>query len=142
MKKSYWLDPKDKPGLLVNIMKFLAGNARIALEGELNKFDFSSIPNHINEETGTIKHETGIPPDPIIILPLEPETINPLLEQLLLNGKCVREITAIQIEKNGEIEFMAGDNFHRECVSVGEQVHSEFLEEMISKGILRSYKKA
>jgi hypothetical protein len=61
---------------------------------------------------------------------------------LLPNGKCIHEISAIQIEKNGKIEFMAGDNFHRECVSVGELVSTEFLEEMISKGILRGYKKA
>jgi len=142
MKKTYWLDPKDKLGLLVNIMKFLAGDARIALEGELQKFDFSSIPNHIDTETESIKHETGIPHDPIIILPLEPDTIKSLLDQLLPKGKCIYEITAILIEKNGKIEFMAGDNFHRECVSVGELVSTEFLNELVSKGILRSYKKA
>jgi hypothetical protein len=47
MKKAYWLDPKDKPGLLVNMMKFLAGDARIALEGDLNKFDLISVPYQI-----------------------------------------------------------------------------------------------
>jgi hypothetical protein len=140
MKKAYWLDPKDKPGLLVHIMKALVGNAKIALEGNLEEFDFSAIPNPIYTETETIKHETGIPHDPIIILPLEQDTIKHILDQILPGGKCVSIISAIQIEKNGKIEFMAGDNFHRECVSVGHAIKTELLDEMISKGILRSYK--
>ena len=38
--------------------------------------------------------------------------------------------------------FLAGDNFHRECVSVGKMVSIEFLETMVSKGIIRKYEKA
>jgi hypothetical protein len=142
MEKAYWIDPKDKPGLLVNIMKYLMGDARIAFEGKIKKYDFSAVPNHIYSETESIKHETGKPPDPIIILPLEEETIKPILGQILPQGSCVHDISAIQIEKNGKIEFMAGDNFHRECVSVGKIVAEKFLEEMKTKGIIRNYKKA
>ena len=47
MKQVYWLDPIDKLTLISTLMRELAGEAEIALEGEANElaaFDFVPFP--------------------------------------------------------------------------------------------------
>jgi hypothetical protein len=141
MNRAFWLDPKDKPGLLIAMMKALAGNAHISFEGDLTECDFSDFRSAVHTETEYIKRENEPKKEsPIIILPLEPETIKPILKQVLPEGRVVHKIIAVQIEKDGKIEFMAGDNFHRECVSVGSGVAEELLQQLIQMGVLRGYK--
>ena len=137
MKKKYWLDPLDKPNLLVSIVNYFIGNSKIILEGNLDKFDFSRIPHLPN--TTNIKPESGIPSHPMIILPLKPETKDVLLDQLIPDDKFLKEIIAIQIEWDDKIEFMAGDYFHSECLSVGEGVSENFLSELVTKKILKEF---
>jgi hypothetical protein len=141
IKRAFWLDPRDKPGLLVAMMNALAGNAHISLEGDLTECDFSDFKSTIHTETEYIKRESEPKKEgPIIVLPLEPETIHPILQQVLPNGRIVHKIVAVQIEKKGKIEFLAGDNFHRECVSVGSGVPEELLQQLVRSGVLRGYK--
>jgi hypothetical protein len=141
MIRTFWLDPRDKPGLLVAVMKILAGNAHISFEGDFIKCDFSDFKSAVYTETEYIKREYDSQgKGPIIVLPLEPDTIKPILKQVLPEGRIVHEIGAIQIEKNGKVEFVAADNFHRECVSVGSAVPEDFLKQLVQSGVLRGYK--
>lgn len=139
MEQTYWLSPRDKPGLLAAIMKLLAGNAHILLQGDLNSCDFSAVPkadgNRILPFDTLNEKQDG----QHIALRLEPETIQPILAQVLPHGRIVHDIGFIQIEKNGRIEFMSGDNFHNECVSVGPAVSEHLLRDLTSRGILRTF---
>jgi hypothetical protein len=55
--------------------------------------------------------------------------------------RVVRDVRALQIVRDENIEFMAGDNFHRECVSVGPAVPETVLRDLIEAGIIRGYKR-
>lgn len=140
MIQAYWLDARDKPGLLVRLMKFLTGSARIMLQRNLSNCDFRSIPGSQNSDLAPLHPMTGPNEGPHVVLTLESDTVQPILEQVLPHGRIVREIEHIQIEKNGELQFMAGDNFHNECISVGPGVPEAFLKELVSCGILRGFK--
>jgi hypothetical protein len=134
MIQAFWLDPRDKPALLIILMKALAGDAHIAFEGDLSDLDFSQIA----DATASL-HRESPESETMVVLPLEIDTIKPILDQVLPEGRIVKKIVAIQIEKSGQVEFMAGDNFHRECVSVGPAVKQSLLQELVARGIIRSY---
>ena len=44
MNVQYWIDPRDKPGLLRVMMNTLAGDAHISFEGDLSRCVF---PEHL-----------------------------------------------------------------------------------------------
>lgn len=139
MQQTYWLDTRDKPGLLTNLMKYLAGNAHILLQGNLDNCDFSSIPRVFGNNNLPLHPLINVDDGPFVILRLEPETIRPILARVLPQGRIVYEIGYILIEKNGRLEFMAGDNFHNECISVGPGISEDMLKELVKRGILRGY---
>ena len=141
MKQTYWLDPRDKPGLLIALMRLLAGNSHIAFEGDpddMAEMNFTSIPGVREGIVAPFKNEWGKNAK-VIILPLENDTIPLILREVLPEGRIVHKVGAIQIEKDGEIQFLAGDNFQRECVSVGPAVPEEVLDKLVAVGILRAY---
>jgi hypothetical protein len=141
MKRTYWLDPRDKPALLIALMRQLAGNAHIAFEGDrkdMDNMNFSAIQSVVENLKTPFKHEWNAN-GAAVVLPLNNHTIGPILKQILPEGRFVHEIEAIQIEKDGQIEFIAGDNFHRECVSVGPAVPERLLHDLLDSGILRGY---
>ena len=119
-------------------MRTLVGDAHIALEGDLGDLDFSHISGAIYGATATI-HRESPDSETMIVLPLEHETIELILDQVLAEGRVLKKIAAIQIEKSGDVEFMAGDYFHRECVSVGPAVPEPFLQELVRRGLIRGY---
>jgi hypothetical protein len=131
---TYWLNARDKRGLLVALMNELYGNAEIELSGKLSSFDFSNIPK---ANVDSFLEETE--EDSIIILKLEKETIEAILNQILPKERFIKEIMFISIQKEGNVEFLAGDNFHNECISVGPAVSKTLLDRLVSQGILRKY---
>lgn len=141
MKQTYFLDPRDKPGLLVALMRQLAGNAHIALEGDredMETMDFSVIPDAVEGLVAPFRHEWD-KNGKFIVLPLTDDTIAPILEEVLPEGRIVHKVGAIQIEKDGDIQFLAGDNFHRESVSVGPAVPERLLRDLMASGVLWTY---
>ncbi len=144
MKKAFWLDPRDKPALLMRLMQYFAGSAHIALEGErenMETMDFSRVQGNIEGLIPPFRHEWGAN-GKAVVLPLKKDTIKLILDEVLPEGRIVQKVGAIQIEKDGEIVFIAGDNFHRECVSVGNGVPEQLLKEMVASGVLRGYSAA
>src|ERR1700690_3543313 len=141
MKKAYILDPRDKLALLTALMRMLAGDAHIALEGDIeamSEMDFGTIPGVIENVLPPFRREWN-GDSKFIVIPLTPQTIAPILKEVLPEGRIVHKIGAIQIERHGEIQFFAGDNFHRECVSVGQAVPVELLGDLVISGVLRAY---
>jgi hypothetical protein len=141
MKQAFFLDTRDKPGLLIALMHALAGNAHLALEGDrdrMSEMDFDKIPGAkegIVSPFGSEWDENAR----FVVLPLESDSIPLILREILPKGRIVHDVGAIQIEKNGEIQFLAGDNFHRESVSVGPGVPEQLLKSLVASGILRAY---
>jgi hypothetical protein len=76
-----------------------------------------------------------------VVLPLEMETEAHILSELLTDNRFLDDIAAIQIVRNGEVLFLAGDHFDPECVSVGDSVPEDFLKELVQRGVLKSYKR-
>ncbi len=134
MQKTYWINVRDKPAFLVSVMKELAGSdSQILFEGDLTKCDFSGIGK--SELTGELfVCNKGAP---FVVLPLSNENIKPILNQVLPYGRVVHKIEHIQIQKNGAIQLMVGDNFHNECISVGPEVSLELLSSLKGSGIVR-----
>jgi hypothetical protein len=138
-KDRYWLISRDKPSLLAYMMRFLAGNARISFEGDLSRCEFPvAIPSNAEEDSVLTRH-TISPRQDFIILPLENDTIQPILDIVLPYNRYMKDIIHIQIEKNGELQFGSYDQFHSECIVCFLGVSTSFLDELIRKGILKSW---
>lgn len=139
MEKSFWLKPKDKEKLLIALIKTLTGKAYIMLQGNLSDCDFSNIPGISFSKRAPFHSMEGLDEGKFVIIPLEPETIDHIFTQILPEEKFINQIEHIQIEENGKLEFMAGDNFHDECISVGPNISEHFLKDLVAKGILQRY---
>jgi len=133
MEQRYWINARDKLGLLVALMHELASNnSQIILEGNLTSFDFTKIEQYKMASSYKCDSDTNV-----ISLQLTEGNIKPILKQIQSAGKFVHEIRNIQIRKNDEIQLLVGDNFDNECISVGELVSFEFLSTLKDNGIVR-----
>jgi hypothetical protein len=145
MQDHYWLVPgassRDKAELLTAMMKALAGNAYISFEGDLSHCRFPADLTCSAEETAILRRNTIHPRQDFVIISLETATIDQILDTVLPEDKFVKEVTHIQIERDGTLQFGAYDNFHPECVmSIG--VPHLRLDQLRSSGALRSYQLA
>ncbi len=133
-----WL-VRDKRRFLLAIMEELAGNAHVSFEGDLRNLRLSSLPGASEAETASLKRNTLWPKQEFVVLPLEPSTSKTILSAI--GGTVPGSIIHVQIEKDGVLEFGAYDNFHPECIYFGGGLRQEFLESMVSQGLLKSVQK-
>jgi hypothetical protein len=56
-----------------------------------------------------------------------------------IGGTVPGAIIHIQIEKGGQLQFAACDNFHRECIYFGGAVKGAFIDRLVSENIMRPY---
>jgi hypothetical protein len=117
-------------------MGTLAGNARIIIEGDFKLSDLDGIESLAvaNPTVDFFRESRGS--KTIVVFPLTQETILPLSRCLCHERDLREKFVAIQIVKNGEVQFLAGDNFHPECVSVGSDISSAVLTEWTQLGII------
>jgi len=130
-----WL-VRDKRRFLLAIMEELAGNVHISFEGNLRNLRLGSIPGASEAETVALKRNTLWPKQDLMVLPLEPSMGEPILSAI--GGTVPGSIIHVQVEKEGVLEFGAYDNFHPECIYFRGGVRQEFLESMLSQGLLKS----
>jgi hypothetical protein len=116
-------------------MEQLAGNARISFEGNLCNTRLASMPGASEEETSILKRNTTWPRQDFVVLPLVPAMSKPLLS--VLGGALPNSVLHIQIEKNNVLEFGAYDNFYPECLFLGKGLSKDFLDSLISLGVLK-----
>src|SRR5688572_24912182 len=138
-KDRYWIVARDKPGLLIAMMRALAGNASISFEGDLSRCAFPPGLTQTHDETEALLRNTTIPRQDFIVIPLEPQTVQPILDVVLPEGRFMKDIIHIQIEKNGRLEFGSYDNFHRECIVAFHSVSTELLGRLQQSGVIRSW---
>jgi hypothetical protein len=107
-----WIVVRDKPGLLIAMMRALAGSAHVSFEGDLSRCVFPPELGAEKNETPTLKRHTLVPELDFVVPPLEPHTVQPILGVVLPDRRFMDDIIHIQIEKNGRLEFGSYDNFH------------------------------
>jgi hypothetical protein len=139
-KVQYWrLVARKKSGLLVAMMEELVGNARISFEGDLSKCRLAQILGAASDETAILKRNTLSPVQDFIVIPLELETIRPIIAGVLPEGGVVHNIIHVQIEKDGKLAFGAYDNFYPECVICSPVISKAMLDHLVENGVLKSY---
>jgi hypothetical protein len=129
--------PLDPAGLLIAMMRNLAGNAQITM-WEYGDFDFSGI-NGAREDEPVSRKGCGSlrwGHSDRVVIPLDPATIQRILDQILTEGLLREGMEHIEIERDGKLEFGAYDHFHPRCVGVGPGVPIEVLEELVSQGTI------
>jgi hypothetical protein len=119
-------------------MEELAGNAHISFEGNLRGLRLLNIPGASEDETVVLKRNTQRPKQDFIVVPLERSMGKTILSAI--GGNIPRKILHVQVEKVGLLEFGAYDNFHHECIFFGPALNSHFLEALVSRGVLKSWK--
>lgn len=142
MSTRYWIDPRDKPGLLRAMMLALAGDAHVSFEGDLSRCIFAESLQPSADETEALQRQTISPRQDFVVLPLPPEAVRPILDVVLPDRRYLDDIIHIQIERDRELEFGSYDNFHRECVVCYAGVDTSLLDRLNSSGVIRSWQVA
>ena len=136
-----WIDARDKPALLLAVMKELVGNSIISFEGDLSNLELDKIESSRSDETEVLRRQTASPVLDFIVLPLTEKTLQEVWSEISQKDHLVNEgIIHVQIESEGELAFGGYDNFHRECTIAYSALSIEFLESMKELGIIRSLK--
>jgi hypothetical protein len=140
MKSSANWHVHNKPGLLLAILEKLGGSVHISLEGDLHGFNLDKFPGVSDKETAILKRNTIAPREDFRVIPLETSMGHKLLSAI--SGAVPKRIIHRQIEKDGILQFGAYDNFHPECISFGPALNQEFLDSLVSQGILKPFRTA
>ncbi|MEL6475589.1 MAG: hypothetical protein AAFQ21_16140 [Pseudomonadota bacterium] len=142
-KQWFQIVARDKPGLLIAMMRELAGDAYISFEGDLHRIDWNGL-RHADESETSLQRGTLSPELDFVVLKLTEET-----QPRIWNAVCKVDrladdgIIHIQIEKGGRLVFGAYDNFHADCVTVNnDAIPPSLLEGLKDKGVIRSYGEA
>jgi hypothetical protein len=135
----YWLVARDKPALLRAMMRELAGDARISFEGDLTRCEFGVHLEPRDEETSALHRQTAFPRQDFVVLPLEPHTVQPILDIVLQERRYMTDIVHVQIEKMGCLEFGSYDNFHPECIVCFHGITPAVLDGLLTSGVIKSW---
>jgi hypothetical protein len=134
MKSAAKWKVRDKPGLLLAILEKLGGHVHISFEGDVRGFGLDKFPGASDKETPVLKRNTIWPKQGFLVVPLESSMGQKLLSTI--GGAIPQGIIHIQIEKDGVLQFGAYDDFDPECLSWGPAFDQEFVESLVSQGIL------
>jgi hypothetical protein len=138
----YWIDPRDKPGLLLAMMRAFVSDSNdsyISFEGELRKLNFATLPGASPIGTKAVGFSS---PSDFIIIPLTEQNLRDIWKELVAKDHLVRQgIIHVEITNHGKWVFGGYDNFHRECVKAYSGVSIEFLEKLRAMGLIRGYTK-
>jgi hypothetical protein len=129
---------RNKNRFLLAIMKELAGDAHISFEGGAKILSLVGLPGASQIENRVLKRNTLWPKQEFVVMPLEPSTIPAIFTGI--GGTIPRSVLHIQIEKDGQIEFGAYDNFNPESIVFGSAITKAFIEALTSEGILKPVK--
>jgi len=138
--KTFLINTRDKPGLLIAVIRELAGIAEISFEGWLGKSGLSEIPGVSFWETMTLGRTCQHPRFDFLILPLTDETV-PAIQRVITKKNALTDssgIIHVQIAVGDRMVFGAYDNFHRDCVVAYEGLPTALLDHLLENGVIRS----
>ena len=119
-------------------MRELAGDARLSLEGTFGEAVFPTELIFSHEPVGALQRSAVAAPMAFLVLRLEPELVAGVFARLSQIG-LREDIVNVQIEKRGQLELRAYDNFHADCVVTGGAIDAAVLAELQVAGIVRSF---
>jgi hypothetical protein len=96
-----------------------------------------SIPGASEEPTAALKRNTLWPKQGFEVVPLEPYMDRKIIASI--GGPVPGAIIHIQIEKDGQLQFGAYDNFYPECIYFGSAVKEGVIQSLVSQNITRPY---
>lgn len=138
-----WLDPKDKPGLLLAFMREFSGiDSWVSFEGYLTETPLVGLPGASSQETETLQRQgVSKPATDFIVAPLTADAISIIRPEIYRAGGLTdpARIIHVQIAKNGRLLFGGYDNFHRECIIAYDCVPRAFLDELVRLSLIRGY---
>jgi hypothetical protein len=137
----YRLDTRDRPSLLVAMMRALAAkDCKISFEGKLSKTELAQMDGITHEETGVLKRSTLWPKLEFLVLSLTQEKL-PAIEKALTSKLAFGErgLVHVLMERNGKVAFSAYDGFQH--VAASSAIPSTLLEELIKTRVLRNYQR-
>ena len=129
-----WIAIHFENRLLLAVMKLLAGNAEISFEGDLSSLGLLDLAGASTNETEILRRNTIWPRQDYVVVPLTPDTIQLIFRAI--GGTIPQGIIHIQIAKEGKLEFGAYDRFHPDALTFGEIFRKDFLDDLVSQGIL------
>jgi len=119
------------------MMEELAGGAHISFEGDLRGLTLLNIPGVSVQPTAALTRSTLWPQQDFVIIPLEPSMGPKIIAAI--GGTVPGAIIHIKIEKDGQLQFAAYDNFHPECIHFGSAVREDAIQLLVSQNIMRPY---
>ncbi len=132
------VDVRQPAPFLRRIMRELAGGALLSLEGDLSSAEFPEQAVASRGPIGLLRRNTIAPPLDFLVLRLEPEFADQIFSQVSRIGLRDR-IVHVQIEKSGQLELGAYDNFHAACVVTGGAISAHLLAELRAAGVVREF---
>ena len=79
-----------------------------------------------------------------MVVSLTPDRLEQLKNKLVGPGVFGSngDVIHTQVESEGKLVFGAYDNFHKDCVVACEPISEAFLDELVKRGMLRSFRAA
>jgi hypothetical protein len=115
----YELETRDRPGLLIAMMRALAAeDCAISFEGKLSQTELARMQGVTQEEAGILKRATLWPKLDFLALPLTHNTLR-AMEKAFISKIAFGErgLIHVQIERNGKMAFAAYDGFQPAAAS-------------------------
>lgn len=138
MERNYWLVARNRHRLLDEMMRLLAGGARISFEGDLRHYTLAKIRGATVTESGPLRRNTIAPRQDFVVVPLEVETI-PMIWRAL-PGRVPWNVIHVLIERDGKLAFAAYDHFDPDGGIVCSTTLPEgFLERLRLERVIDSY---
>ena len=140
----WWIDARDKPGLLWAFLDHFPQDSRVSFEGDLANVRLSEVPGYSIEETPILQRNTLEPRLDFVSIPISVDSIHALKERLSRPGLFDAEgpIVHVQVENSGQLVLGAYDNFHRDCVVAYEPTPEWFLAQLRDAGVIRGFELA
>jgi len=137
----WWIDTRDKPGLLFALLRHFEGDSHVSFEGHLQQLALAELPGASTSETLILRRQTVEPILDFVAVPVTGETAKALRERLSVQDLFHDDgaLIHVQIEHAGHLVFGAYDNFHKDCVVAYELTPEALLEQLKSSGVIRSY---
>lgn len=128
---------RDKRKFLMAALQELAGSAYVSFEGDLSGTSLMTAAGASGDETQVLKRNTLWPKQDFVVLPLEAETVKPIMAAI--GGPVPKAILHIQVQKNGRRELGLYDNFAPMGTFFGPAVTVPFLSLLQAEGILAQW---
>ena len=137
----WWIDTRDKPGLLWAFLDHFVGDSRVSFEGDLGRLGLAELPGASTSESPVLRRTTIYPRQDFVVIPVTGETLSLLHRRLSGPGLFPDggALVHVQLEHAGRIVLGAYDNFHKDCVVASDPAPESLLERLRESGVIRSY---